>query len=153
MPANPASILDTVKKLLGIDADNTDFDIEVTAHINSVFSILRQIGVGSSSGYAITDNTQLWTDFTSDIVKLALVKSYFFQKIRLWFDPPANPKVLDSMEKQVLELEERLLIVAEEITPPAAPTPVDDDDAEDEEGLIEDLEGQFLNDFGQGGDL
>jgi len=147
MPANPASILDTVKKLLGIDADNTDFDIEVVVHINSVFSILRQIGVGSNSGYVITDNNDLWTDFTSDNVKLALMKSYFFQKIRLWFDPPANPKVLDAMEKQVVELEGRLLLIAEEINPPSDPVPVGD---RHDDSLVMEMEAQFLQDFGQG---
>ena len=40
------SILITIKKLLGIDPDNKDFDTDIISHINSVFMILYQLGVG-----------------------------------------------------------------------------------------------------------
>jgi hypothetical protein len=121
MPANPASILDSVKKALGIDYADASFDIDVIMHVNSALGILRQIGVGASSGYAIDDNTALWTDFTEDIVLLSPLKSYIVLKVRLWFDPPQNSKTIDSMEKQVVELEARLNLLAEQIDPPEAP--------------------------------
>ena len=40
------SILTSVKKLLGIDESYTHFDADLIMHINSVFSILGQMGVG-----------------------------------------------------------------------------------------------------------
>lgn len=117
--ANPASILDSVKKALGIDASDPSFDVDVTMHINSVLGILRQIGVGDDAGYAIEDNTALWTDFTEDVVALSLLKTYIVQKTRLWFDPPQNAKVIDSTERQIVELESRLQMMGEAINPPS----------------------------------
>ena len=45
---NTESILTSIKKLLGIDAGYTHFDPDLIMHINSVFSILTQMGVGRS---------------------------------------------------------------------------------------------------------
>ena len=45
------SILNSVKKLLGLEPDYTPFDTDLIMHINSVIMILRQMGVGPSSGY------------------------------------------------------------------------------------------------------
>ena len=121
MTANPASILDSMKKGLGVDADDTSFDVDLVIHINSALGILRQIGVGNDSGYAIEDNSALWTDYSSDITALALLKSYILLKVRLWFDPPQNAKVIDSSEKQIVELESRINMMAEQINPPTNP--------------------------------
>lgn len=117
--ANKNSILDSVKKALGIDASDPSFDLDVTMHINSALGILRQIGVGDDAGYAIEDNTALWTDFTEDVVGLSMLKTYIVLKVRLWFDPPQNAKTIDSMEKQVVELEARLNVAAESFNPPS----------------------------------
>ena len=120
--ANQASILDSVKKALGLDAGDPSFDLDVILHINSVLGILRQMGVGSEAGFAIEDNTATWDMFTEDIVILSPLKSYIVLKVRLWFDPPTqNPKTLDSMEKQLVELESRLNMLAEQINPPSDP--------------------------------
>lgn len=48
------SILTSVKKLLGIDESYTHFDADLIMHINSVFSILGQMGVGPKKGFAIS---------------------------------------------------------------------------------------------------
>ena len=42
------SILTSIKKLLGIPEDYTAFDDQIIIHINSVFMILNQLGVGPS---------------------------------------------------------------------------------------------------------
>lgn len=52
------SILTSIKKLLGIDESYTHFDPDLIMHINSVFSILRQMGVGPAEGFVITDEDQ-----------------------------------------------------------------------------------------------
>ena len=51
---NTESILTSVKKLLGIDEGYTPFDPDLIMHINSVFSILTQMGVGPPGGFSIT---------------------------------------------------------------------------------------------------
>ena len=47
------SILTSIKKLLGIDENYTHFDADIIMHINSVFSILTQMGVGPANGFSI----------------------------------------------------------------------------------------------------
>lgn len=43
------SILTSIKKLLGIAEEYTQFDNDIIMHINSVFTTLTQLGVGPSS--------------------------------------------------------------------------------------------------------
>lgn len=108
------SILTSIKKLLGIEADYYDFDADLIMHINSVFMILTQIGVGPSEGFIIEDKTATWTDFLSDteLVTLAAVKSYIHLKVRLLFDMPSS-SVAEQINKQIAELEWRLYIIAD----------------------------------------
>jgi hypothetical protein len=123
MTANPESILDSIKKTLGIDPDLDAFDLDVVMHINTAFSVLRQIGVGPVTGYAISDNTSLWSEFSDDMVLLASVKSYIYAKVRILFDPPATSFTLNAMQEMVKELEWRLNVDGETITKPSYPVP------------------------------
>lgn len=45
------SILNTIKKQLGITEDYTVFDSDLIVHINSVFLTLSQLGVGPDEGF------------------------------------------------------------------------------------------------------
>ena len=56
------SILTSIKKLLGIDGEYTAFDADLIMHINSVFMILAQMGIGPSNGYRITGSSEVWSD-------------------------------------------------------------------------------------------
>ena len=107
------SILTSVKKLLGITEECTDFDADLIMHINSVFMILTQIGVGPSEGFSIKDEEDYWEDFVSDTTKFESVKSYVYMKVRLMFDPPSSSAVMESMNRMISELEWRLNIAAE----------------------------------------
>lgn len=90
MPANPDSILDSVKKALGLDATDTSFDLDVTLFTNSVFGTLRQVGVGPNTGFVIVDNTTLWSQYVSSPTFLGMVKAYVELKVKMLFDPPEN---------------------------------------------------------------
>lgn len=109
------SILTSVKKMLGIAEEYTHFDPEIIMHINSVFMILNQLGVGPSEGFSIEDSSALWTDFVPNIIRIESVKTYVFLKVKLLFDPPQNSTVLSSYEKQIAEFESRINIAAESI--------------------------------------
>ncbi len=110
------SILNSTKKLLGIGADQTDFDLDVITHINTVFSILTDLGVGPENGFFIVDNTQTWNDYgIEDSVILNRVKTYMYVKVRLYFDPPTNSSLLEAMKQHAAELEWRLNVRAESI--------------------------------------
>jgi hypothetical protein len=108
------SILTSIKKMLGIAEEYTHFDADLIIHINSVFAILTQIGVGPSEGFSIEDDTDVWTDFIQDNKKLESVKSYTYMKVKLLFDPPINSSVIESMNRIISELEWRILISGEE---------------------------------------
>ena len=56
------SILTSIKKLLGIAEEYEFFDEDIIMHINSVFMILNQLGVGPSDGFRIEDKTTTWDD-------------------------------------------------------------------------------------------
>lgn len=59
-------ILTSVKKLLGIAEEYKHFDEDIIVHINSVFMILTQLGVGPSEGFSINDESAVWTDFIGE---------------------------------------------------------------------------------------
>lgn len=107
------SILTSIKKLLGVPENYEQFDMDITIHINSVFMILNQLGVGPSDGFSITDKTALWSDFISDNKKLEAVKSYMYMKVRLMFDPPSSSAVMDCINRTINEMEWRLNAEAE----------------------------------------
>jgi hypothetical protein len=107
------SILTSIKKMLGITEEYEHFDSDLIIHINSVFMILTQLGVGPPSGFSIQDKSTTWKEFISDETKLQLVKSYMHMKVRLIFDPPLSSAVIASMEKMIAEAEWRLNVAAE----------------------------------------
>ena len=107
------SILTSIKKLLGITEEYEHFDQDIIIHINSVFMILNQLGVGPSNGFSITDKTAVWSDFISEGENLESVKSYIYLKVRLLFDPPTTSAVMESMNRMISELEFRLNVSAE----------------------------------------
>lgn len=102
------SILTSIKKLLGISKEYEHFDNDLIMHINSVFLILTQLGVGPKSGFIIEDDSAQWTDFIEDPTKLQAVKSYIFLKVKLLFDPPLSSSVLEANNRMLSELEWRL---------------------------------------------
>lgn len=115
--ADTTSILDSIKKLLGIESDYTAFDQDVIMHINSVFSLLHQIGASPLEGVSISDNTAVWEMYLGDRTNINFVKTYMYLKVRLWFDPPSTSFVLSSMQEQIKELEWRLSIAEIKFNP------------------------------------
>lgn len=107
------SILTSIKKMLGISEDYTQFDADLIMHINSVFLNLTQLGVGPASGFSIEDETTEWTDFINNNAQLQAVKSYIYLKVKLLFDPPLSSAVIESTNRMIAELEWRLNVAAE----------------------------------------
>ena len=99
------SILTSIKKSLGIGAEYTHFDDILVFHINSVFSILTQLGVGPSKGFSISDSSAAWDDYIPNGETLQFVKTYMSLKVKLIFDPPLVAAVLEATKAQISELE------------------------------------------------
>ena len=102
------SILTSIKKLLGVAEDYTEFDEDIITHINSVFLNLTQLGVGPEEGFMIEDGTAVWEDFINDSIQLQAVKTYVYLKVKLLFDPPLSSSVTESINRMIAELEWRL---------------------------------------------
>lgn len=105
------SILKSIEKLLGDEQGH--FESDVLVHINTVLSILRQLGVGPEEGFVVKDEIATWEDFIPNIADFAAVKSYIYLRVRLLFDPPTSSAVMESMKRTYEELEWRLNVEAE----------------------------------------
>lgn len=109
------SILTSIKKLLGITEDYTHFDTDIILHINSVFMILNQLGIGLVNGFSISDKTATWDDFLpADNKNFEAVKTYMHLKVKLIFDPPLSSAVMESIKQMISELVWRLNLEAEQ---------------------------------------
>ena len=107
------SILTSIKKLLGIAEDYEHFDQDLIIHINSVLSVLTQLGVGPSEGFSIEDENATWNDFIPEDKRLSSIRSYVYMKVKLLFDPPLSSSVMESMNRMISEFEWRLNVAAE----------------------------------------
>lgn len=108
------SILNTIKKLLGLDKDDDSFDLDVMIHINSIIPSLSQLGIGPKNGLIITSATQLWSEYIdSSVVNLEAVKTYIYLKTKLIFDPPTNSTTIEAINKNLSELEWRMMLAVE----------------------------------------
>ena len=107
------SILTSIKKLLGVQEEYKQFDQDIIIHINSVFMILTQMGVGPEDGFTISDSKTTWSEFTNDDKKIEAVKSYVYMKVKLLFDPPDRSSVIEAINRSISELEWRLNIAVD----------------------------------------
>lgn len=103
------SILDSIKKLLGIQPEYRAFDEDLIIHINTVFIILNQLNIGPEEGFMLVDGSESWDDFIKGINE-TMVKTYIYLKVRLMFDPPTSGVLIDSMNSMISELEWRLYL-------------------------------------------
>lgn len=107
------SILNSVKKSLGVVPENEDFDTELILHINSVFSTLNQLGIGPDEGFAIEDDSATWGQFLGSTLQLNNAKSYMTLNVKLLFDQTQTSYVITSMKELSKELEWRMNVVRE----------------------------------------
>lgn len=110
------SILNSIKKLLGISDLDGSFDADIIMDINTVFGILWQIGVGPKVPFRITGPIETWKDFLDDISRIEFIKSYMHLRVAQLFDPAANGAIDESRNNLIKELEWRLYISSENET-------------------------------------
>lgn len=103
------SILNSVKKLLGIQPEYKAFDEDIIIHINTVFVILNQLNIGPKGGFFIVDETATWDSYSTSI-NHTMVKTFVYLKVRLLFDPPTNSALIESINGLISELEWRLYV-------------------------------------------
>lgn len=114
------SILNSVKKLLGLLPETKEFDADILMNINAAIFTLQQIGIGSSEQlFIVEDETQTYEIFLGeDTNKLeSQVKMYLYYKTKLAFDPPQNGSLFESLKEMIKEAEWRLNTEVETFIP------------------------------------
>jgi len=102
------SILNSVKKVLGIDASYTAFDLDILIHINTAFAVLNQLGIGPDAGFMIEDDTAEWATFYGTDPRYNMIRTYVYLKVRILFDPPQTAYLVDALNAQIREYEWRI---------------------------------------------
>lgn len=108
------SILVSVKKMLGIEPEDSSFDLDIIVAINSYFMVLNQLGVGPECPFSISGPEEMWEQFLNGRDDLNSVKSYIWLKAKMQFDPSASSIVMEAMKQQASELEFRLHLQADD---------------------------------------
>jgi len=107
------SILQSIKKLIGPSTLYDHFDADLIIHINTVFTILNQLGVGPSAGFVISGDTETWDQFLPAGEQLEMVKSYMFLRVKMLFDPPLSSGTCEVYNRQITEFEWRLNVAVD----------------------------------------
>ena len=104
------SILTSIKLMLGIGEDYTQFDSELVMFINAAINKLLQIGVGPDEGFQITGIDEKWVDLIGDYQNMELAKEYIYLDVRTIFDPPSNAFVMSAFKEHQEEAAWRLSV-------------------------------------------
>ena len=103
------SILNTIKKLLGLAEGYEAFDTDIVIHINTYLGVLNQLGVGKE-GFMIEGADETWEDFLEEnSIMLNEAKTYLYLRVRQVFDPPASSVLGQAFDKQIDELGWRMM--------------------------------------------
>lgn len=116
MPENvldSSSILESIKKLLGITEHDLGFDQEIKDLINAEFLTLHQLGIGPEAGFSIAGPDDVWNSYTTSLHLQDAVRQFIYLRVRLIFDPPASSTVAEAINNRISELEFRLNVQAE----------------------------------------
>ena len=108
------SILQSIKKLLGISKEDTSFDTDIIIDINSEFMTLNQLGIGPKDGFFIENGDATWDKYIPDKIIAEPIKTYVYIKVKIVFDPPASPTVLEALQSTADEKEWRIARWAED---------------------------------------
>jgi len=106
------SILNSVKEYCGIEVENTAFDSDLIMTTNAVLFVLNQFGIGPDTPYSITSSEETWGDLLGSD-PIGGVSEYVKMRVRLLFDPPTNPQVLEALKGQIEEFQWRILLDAD----------------------------------------
>ena len=99
-------ILSSVKKLLNIEDDTTEFGMDVRSYVNGAFFSLNQLGIGPSTPFSI-DSYTTWEEFQTSVPK-DVILDYIHLKTSLIFDPPSSSAVAEAYKERLSELEFRM---------------------------------------------
>lgn len=105
------SILDDVKKQIGIYITNSDFDDSLIMAINSVLFNMYQMGIVVPN-YSISDSSATWSSVLLNPENMAMdtLKTWVGLKVKMIFDPPTSSILAEAIRENLKEMEWRLYI-------------------------------------------
>lgn len=113
------SILDSVKAVVNLTEDNTDFDKELIIYINAVFANLHQLGVGPDPQFKITGKNETWEEFIGDTENIENVRELMGLRARLVVDSSTMTSyAINALREVIKEHEFRLMVSQEEVRHP-----------------------------------
>lgn len=103
------SILDDVKKTLGLAIDDDDaetdsydpFNLDILLFINATFNRIKQLGVGPNTNFSIASNEETWGDFFQDLQVVEMVRAYMFLSVKMQFDPPTSSTAAEAYKSLI----------------------------------------------------
>lgn len=103
------SILNSVKKQLGIMEEDASFDQDILFSINTALFVLYQLGIGPKKPFSIEGPEETFSSFLGDNSLLkGPVGKYLYYRTKLGFDPSSSSTVNGVIEQKIKELEWRL---------------------------------------------
>lgn len=102
------SILNDVKKYVGIDRFYDVFDSDMYMNINAAFAAVQQLGAGPNKPFTLSSQETTWSDFSTDEVVISFVRQIIYLRVKRVFDPPTTSFVIQMQSEQLSELEWRL---------------------------------------------
>lgn len=103
------TILEDVKKALGIIPGYDAFDDQILLYINSARMDLAQLGPKCLTTVQKDSNWSIFENIDDE----AAIKSYIALKVRLMFDPPGNSFLVTAYQKLIEEAAWRLIYQTE----------------------------------------
>ena len=105
------SILLSIRPDVDVYEQDDGFDEMLIKEINAAFGVLYQLGIGPESGFKISGSEETWSQFTSNEIRLEMVKDYVAKKVKMAFDPPQSSILKEAIESRIAEYEWRLSIM------------------------------------------
>ena len=102
------SILNDIKKYIGIDTTYTVFDDVLVSHINTIIFILRQLGIGPTNGFTVTGPDETWEEYIPGFAKIPAVRTYIQIRVKMLFENLTNSALIESLNQSMNELAWRL---------------------------------------------
>ena len=110
------SILRSVAKGLGIPESYEYFDPDLILHINTILSVLQQLGaIDEDTYYLIDDASTTWRNVLRGSQLMSLALSFTVIRVGLLFDPPQSAAAIEARKEQANELAERIVWAAEKL--------------------------------------
>lgn len=104
------SILKSVKRILGLAADDASFDLDILTYIGDALATLDQVGIDPIE---VKDDTAKWDDMDLTPTVLGKARAFVILQVQLLWDPPTLSFLIELKERQLAEKLTRVRIAKE----------------------------------------